>query len=144
MKKIVLISCSGKKLTHSSIAKKMYISDLFKKSFQYAKTISKNESDIYILSGKYGLLSVNDVIESYDLNLKNQTKDYLITWSKKVFKQILSKNIEDELFIFICGKIYYKYLLPYIKHYELPLSKLRIGKRLSFIKNEINKKYSLL
>ena len=65
MAKIVLISCSSKKLPHGAAAKDLYISSLFRLSQRYAQTLGAEK--IFILSAKHGLLGLNDVIEPYDL-----------------------------------------------------------------------------
>jgi len=48
MKKIVLISCVSKKLHHKSKAQDLYVSSLFLKNLQYAKSL--NPDKIFILS----------------------------------------------------------------------------------------------
>ena len=61
MKKIVLISCVSKKLAVKSKAENLYSSVLFKYNLRYAKSL--NPEKIFILSAKYGLLSLDDEVE---------------------------------------------------------------------------------
>ena len=68
MAKVILISCVSKKLHHKSKAQDLYVSPLFKKNLQYAKSL--NSDRIFILSARYGLLRLNEEIESYNKTLK--------------------------------------------------------------------------
>jgi hypothetical protein len=63
MNKVVLISCASKKLPHKAKAKDLYISPLFKKNLAFAHFLRADK--IFILSAKYGLLSLEQVIELY-------------------------------------------------------------------------------
>lgn len=54
MKKIVLIACSSKKRKEKALVKDIYISALFKYSYEYAQKL--NPDNIFVLSAKYGLL----------------------------------------------------------------------------------------
>ena len=67
MSKIVLISCSSMKSENKCKAQDMYISPLFKLSLQYALSICADK--IFILSAKYHLLELDDVIEPYNVTL---------------------------------------------------------------------------
>ena len=69
MRKIVLISCVSKKLPYKAQAKQLYISPLFKKNLAYAQQLKPDA--IFILSAKYGLVDLEQVIEPYDLALKS-------------------------------------------------------------------------
>lgn len=53
------------------MAKDMYVSDLFKKSLEYARRL--NPAKIYILSAKYGLLELDDMIEPYEITLNEMS-----------------------------------------------------------------------
>jgi len=82
MVKIVLISCVSKKINHISKAKDLYISPLFKKNLAYAKSLNPDKT--YILSAKYGLISLNDSIEPYDKTLNNMKIDEKKEWAEGV------------------------------------------------------------
>ena len=79
---IVLISCVKKKASQPRPARELYISDLFRKSLKYAQSLSPDA--IYILSAKYGLLSLDTVIEPYDVTLKS------FWWYCPIFKVLCS------------------------------------------------------
>jgi len=128
--KIGLISCVKKKKNKSSIAEEMYISDLFKKSLTYSK---KMYDKTYILSAKYGLIELTDIIKPYELTLNNQPDIFIKKWSYDVLlKLILKCDINKDIFYFHCGKKYRKYLIRKIKNYKIPLKRLRLGYQLKF------------
>lgn len=132
-KRIVLISCVSKKLPHSAKVKNLYISTLFKLNLKYANTLSTDS--IYILSAKHGLLSLNQEIEPYEQTLNNMHANEVKEWANKVKQQLTAITLlEEDEFIFLAGDKYRKYLLPHIKHVQIPLEGLRIGKQLQRLK----------
>lgn len=72
----VFISCSKSKLDKPCKAQEMYSpSDIFTKRFTYARKVTSRDK-IFILSAKYGLLRLDDVIEPYELFLNDQSAEY--------------------------------------------------------------------
>lgn len=138
MKKIVLISCSSKKFSYLSKAKDLYTSSLFKYSLRYAQFLKPN--NIFILSAKYGLLNINKIIKSYNVTLNKMSSEKLKKWSKSVLEKLEKHfNLSKDAFIFLAGNNYRKYLIPSIKHWEVPMEGLRIGEQLRWLKNKIGK-----
>lgn len=129
MKSIILISCVSKKRYIISKAKDLYISTLFRKNLAYAKIL--NPDQIFVLSAKYGLVDLDEIIEPYDVTLNTMPVKEIRQWANRVLTQ-LSENadLENDHFIFLAGDKYRKYLLPHIKHYEIPLQGLKIGEQL--------------
>lgn len=111
--KIALISCGKAKLTTKSRAEDLYTGQFFKINLVYAK---KHYDIVYILSAKHNLLELSDIIELYDLTLKDKPKSYRQFWSIKTAKQLnaILKD-EDELFV-LAGKSYIEYVLPQINN----------------------------
>ena len=91
MAKVVLISCVSKKLHHKSKAQDLYISPLFKKNLQYAKSL--NPDKIFILSAKYGLLRLDEEIEPYDKTLNKMRSNEIKEWANSVLNQL--KKLTD-------------------------------------------------
>ena len=131
---IVLIGCVKTKLDHKAIAEELYISPLFKGRLKYARKI--NPDYIYIISAKYGLVGLNDEIEPYDKTLKTMSTVDTKKWADEVVGQ-LSKtaDLQNDKFLFLCGKEYRKYLIPRIANYEVLLGNLSQGKQLQILKN---------
>lgn len=133
---IVFLSCVSKKRDCTSQAQDLYISDLFKKSLEYAKKLNPNK--IYILSAKYGVLELTDIISPYDLTLNNMNEHQRKVWAYKCYRQLEQKKVNfNEEAIFLCGKNYNKYLITKFKNGKYPLKHLGIGKQLGFYKSKL-------
>lgn len=131
---IVFLSCVKTKADRQCKAEDMYISDLFKKSLEYAKSLKPKA--IYILSAKYGVLELNDIITPYEVTLNSMNEKQRKIWAYKVIQQCIEKNINlQEKAIFLCGTNYRKYVMTKFPNAEAPLQKLSIGKQLQFLKN---------
>lgn len=135
-KKIVLISCVKRKLTRKAKAKNLYISPLFKLALKYARSL--NPDGIFILSARYGLVGLDEEIAPYDQTLNDMRAKERMEWTLRVIDR-LSKLIDmkKDRVIFIAGENYRKYLIPYLKHYDVPLHGLSIGKQLRFLKAKV-------
>jgi len=132
MTKIVLISCARKKINQECMAKDLYISPLFRKNLQYARSLAPD--DILILSAKYGLLKLEDEIKSYDKTLNRMRSSELEDWANLVLGQLQKvSDLDKDEFIFLAGNNYRKFLLPRIKNYKIPLQGLGIGKQLRWL-----------
>ena len=136
MAKVVLISCVSKKLHHKSKAQDLYVSPLFQKNLQYAKSL--NPDKIFILSAKYNLLRLNDEIDPYDKTLNKMRSNEIKEWANSVLNQMeKSTDIENDEFIFLAGNNYRKFLLPHLKHYKIPMLGLSICKQLQWLSKRI-------
>lgn len=136
MKKIVLISCASKKLDHEAKAKDLYVSPLFKFNLRYATSLKPDL--IFILSAKYGLVELDRKLEPYNLTLNNMKDIEIKVWATNILS-MLEKVADSQAdnFVFLAGAKYRKHLIPNLKHYEVPLYGLGIGKQLQFLKNKL-------
>lgn len=138
-KQIVLISCASQKLSSTAKAKDLYISTLFKLNRKYAEQLKPNA--IYVLSAKYGLLQMEQEVETYELTLNNMKSSEIRAWAAQVLTQLkLVCSIEDSNIIFLAGDKYRKFLIPHLKHFEIPLEGLPIGKQLKKLKSLTNER----
>jgi len=136
MKKIVLISCASKKLKFKAKAEDIYISSLFKKSLQYAKKLQPDK--VYILSAKFGLLELNEIIEPYNQTLNSMPIDEIIKWSERVLIQLSDvSDLQKDNFTFLAGNNYRKFIIPSITNYQIPMKGLKIGKQLQWLTNSL-------
>lgn len=132
MKIFILISCCKTKLPYSAPAEQLYQSAGFKKSLAYAKSL--NPDGIFILSALHHLVSLDSVLEPYNVCLNDFTSDKKRDWSKFVIKQLSEvADIQNDKFIILAGKNYYSELLPFLPNYSLPLEGLGLGKRLAWL-----------
>ena len=143
-KKIVLISCVSKKETEACKAKDMYVSPLFKMSWEYAKQFSPDA--VFILSDKYHLLDPEQQIAPYDevLTKSAQWKKWAGTVLYGLEEKLKEKGIrlEQAEFIILAGEKYWKHLRGEngIRECQLPLRGLGgIGCILHFLKEKTSK-----
>ena len=125
------IGCCKTKLDHAAPAKLLYNSALFKYAYQYAEY---RADFIYILSAKYGLVLPEQIIEPYDQTLSEND----IQWAKRVIEQCKINDINcNEETMFLCGKRYYKNLIPFFTNSFCPVQHLSLGQQIHFYKTEI-------
>lgn len=136
---IVFIGCGKKKNNHKCEAQYMYLGRFFNTCLNYARTF---ESDIYILSAKYGILHLSDEITPYDLTLNTMNKEERANWYDKVKRQAKELHLDtDQEVIFLCGKNYYEGLLSIFPNNKRPLDGIGgIGCQMSFMNNKLKRK----
>lgn len=132
-KRIVLISCVSKKLQTQAKVRDLYTSPLFKKNLAYARKLQPDK--IFVLSSKYGLLSLDQKIKPYEQTLNNMSAVEIKKWAAKVAMQLKEvTSLKETEFTLLAGEKYRRYLLPYLKYYKIPLKGLSIGKQLKKLK----------
>jgi hypothetical protein len=136
MKRVVLISCVSQKLPHAALAKDLYVSSLFKFCLRYAQTLKPDV--ILILSAKYGLVALDQQLEPYNDTLNTKRDADIRQWAQRVLQQLRSKvDLERDTVIFLAGEKYRRYLAGQIKHVEIPMFGLSIGRQLQFLKRAL-------
>ena len=115
---IVFLSCTKEKMNKRCKAEDMYsASSLFSKCYKYAKSL--NPDKIYILSAKHYLLELDDVIDPYNITLKDFSVDERKSWTKKVIKIMKEKHINfNEKCYFLCGEEYIEFLKDEFKNHK--------------------------
>lgn len=132
---IFLISCVSKKEKNKTEAKNLYISELFKKSYNYAKKIGGGKEKIFILSAKYGIIKDTDVIEPYNITLNDFTEKQRKEWARKVYYKLIELIKPEDEIVFLAGENYIKYLRMILKNKKSePMKGLKIGERLKYLK----------
>lgn len=129
---VVLVACVKSKRDRPCCADEMYISDLFQKSMAYARALKP--ARIFILSAKYGLLSLGDVIAPYELTLKTMKAAARKEWAQSVLDALRQKcDLDADRFVFLAGMPYRKYLEPHLRHHAAPMKGLPFGKQLQWL-----------
>ena len=127
-RRIVLISCVKEKMPRRAKARDLYTSTYFKLNLKYARKLQPD--DIFVLSAKHGLLSLEREIEPYEHTLNNMRSAEIKAWASGVLGQLNATCRMDETeFIFLAGETYRKHLLPHMKHSVIPLKGLLIGEQ---------------
>jgi cytoplasmic iron level regulating protein YaaA (DUF328/UPF0246 family) len=137
MAKIILISCVKTKLNKKAKAEDLYISNFFKKSLAYAKSL--NPDKIFILSAKYGLLKLNDEIEPYEKTLNKMKQKDRKEWANNVIKNLTKEtDLKNDEFVILAGKKYREFLIPEINNYTTPLARKPFLKQIQWLKEKTN------
>ncbi len=135
MKEVVLIACASKKLDTPALAADIYASSLFRLNLAYARL--RKPDAIYILSAKYGLVGLTDLIEPYDETLNSMPASERRAWAARVRGQL--ENVADlqaDRFVFLAGEKYRRDLVQYLSHTEAPTQGMRIGQQLQWLKSQ--------
>ncbi len=82
---VYLVACVGAKLDKPSPAQDLYVSDWFLKASSYARAMSPAW---FILSAKNGLVDPDQVIEPYDMTLRNMPAHQRREWGRTVVRQL--------------------------------------------------------
>ena len=96
----VMIPCGNKKQHSACQAQYMYTGSYFKACLVWALSVAQSE-DIYILSGKYGLIPIDMIIDPYEQKILVDKQTIL-----KVKQQAQKYDIIDKPIILIGGKLY--------------------------------------
>ena len=130
---IVFIACSKTKAKKKCRAEELYQGELFQKQLAYAKKI--NPKEILILSAKYGVLHLDDIISPYNKTLNTMCEKDKKAWAYKCYKQLVDNgyNLNDE-YMFLCGENYRKYLMQKLPNSTCPTKGLQLGEQLQFFK----------
>jgi hypothetical protein len=135
---ITLIACSSTKTEQAMAAKDLYQGSLFKKSLAYALKTT-DPKDVYIMSAKYGLVELEEIIEPYDKTVKDMSPEERSSWAKLIYDKLdeIYEEIDNFKITILAGKAYYEPLLSLIKKYDLPLEGLRIGESMKELDEQI-------
>lgn len=131
-KKIFLLSCVKSKKPFRTKAADLYTSALFKKMLWYAQLHEPDE--IFILSAKYGLLALDDMIDPYEQTLNKMTVAERRDWAQGVLLELRGRvDLERDEFTILAGDEYRCFLLPHLRHYSIPMKGLLFGQQLRFL-----------
>ncbi len=144
MAKIVLVSCSKRRIPFASQAKAkdVYTSPLFEYSMYYAKHKLK-ASKIFILSAKYYLLDPEKRIYSVDTTLNRMKVRRVKEWAWSVAYELKRRTRPSDELVLLTGARYSKYLIPLVSDYykkppSEPLKHMSFGLRLQYLKKMRN------
>ena len=133
---VVCISCVKTKRRHVCRAEELYTSPLFRLSLMYARSLEPDM--VFILSAKYGLLRLDDVVEPYEQTLNAMPKVERLAWADRVLAQLRSVvALESDTLVLLCGAKYREHLVPYIRHAKVPLKGMSLGQQLSWLKKAV-------
>ena len=132
------MQCVSKKRDTPQLARNLYTSPLFVNASAYAEKIS---DEWYIISAKYGLVCPTDMLEPYDVTLKNMTAKQRRAWAERVFSDLKQLFRPTDTVVMLAGVIYRKNLVKKIEelgcNVEIPMEGLRIGEQVSWLQEQL-------
>jgi hypothetical protein len=140
MSRIVLIECAAaqNETVDNCMAKDLYTSPLFTKSLAYARTLQADK--IFILSSKYGLLGLDQDVSPYDVDLKRMPVQKRKELAERVLTDLRKDtDLNHDQFIILAGERVIQYIVGHITNYEIPMQGLRIGEKLHWLDERLNK-----
>jgi hypothetical protein len=148
---LVLVSCSDEKLnTHDGLApaSRVYTSPLFRLSLEYARTLVPDDR-IRILSAKYGVLGVDELIASYDYRLRELSKREREAWGERVVSYLTDDFGRGPLNVVVLAGVDYVDAVRFGAwgrgwRFRLPFgaergTRLPIGRRLQWLRRAIER-----
>lgn len=132
---VILLGCVKGKLAVASPARDLYTSDLFRKRKAYA---DRHSCPWFILSAQHGLVAPAQILEPYDLALKDQSSRYRHTWSERVIDRLRQEvgSLNGKVIEVHAGAPYVEALrAPLMRSggvLSTPLSGLALGQQLAW------------
>ena len=132
-RRIVVIPCGARKKLVSAQAQYMYTGSYHKMCQRYGRSLVPPEQ-IYILSAKYGLLRLEDVIEPYSMTLGQPG----CVTPQDVYKQAFNYDILDRPCVAVGGRRYTDLCRRVWKDCTTPLwGKGGNGKQMQWMKSQL-------
>ena len=132
---IALISCGKAKKKGTHRAQDLYIGGFFKLSLEYCK---KHYDKVYILSAKYGLLELDNIISDYNFTLKDASVAERKIWSAKVLIELNSKISASDVIVMHAGKMYSEFLNKALRKQLRPFPEQRgMGYKMQYYKDHL-------
>lgn len=132
MPTVCLVACSRRKLRFAAPARHLYAGTLFRKCLRYAEALAVDE--VFVLSAKHGLLSVDQVVEPYDVTMNEMNRDEAKVWTLHVLDQLRqAADIDRDHFLILAGEAYRRGLEEHLAHVEVPMRGMGMGEQLQFL-----------
>lgn len=133
-KRVVFVSCVGKKRTCACPANDIYESAWFLKARVFAE---RTGHPWYILSAEHGLLHPDTVIAPYEKTLNTMGVRDRRAWAERVAAEIAAELPDLQHATILAGDRYREFLAPMLQargmQVGVPMQGLRIGEQLSWL-----------
>jgi len=131
MESIALIACSRRKLAHRAKAQDLYQGERFRLACEF---IERYEVDgAFVLSARYGLVGLNEVIQPYDTSLADMTTRERHEWARMISMDIIRKLPSGTHIIVLAEDLYAIPLRPYLLHAVYPLAGMNTEQQKAFL-----------
>ena len=134
----VIIGCTKKKQAYPCTVEEMYsASDIFRMFVKYAKDVLKADH-IYVVSAKYHVLTLDEVIEPYDKFILDMPAEDRNVFREQLFYDLINKGVDfDDHTVFLIGKHYIKDIVDYFIDYEWPTKHFQFGECKQWLKKQL-------
>lgn len=129
MKPLYLIACSAAKLDHAAPAAQLYTGQAFRLAMAAA---ARAGADVLILSGLYGPISPDAIIEPYNCALSKLNKRGRLIWEITTRGELMQQHLGRHIVV-LAGK-HYAAALDGFPNVSYPLRGQGIGQQLQTLK----------
>lgn len=129
MKPLYLIACSAAKLDHAAPAAQLYTGQAFRLAMAAA---ARADADVLILSGLYGPISPDAIIEPYNCALSKLNKRGRLIWEITTRGELMRQHLDRHIVV-LAGK-HYAAALDGFPNVSYPLRGQGIGQQLQTLK----------
>jgi len=129
MKPLYLIACSAAKLDHAAPAAQLYTGQAFRLAMAAAARV---DADVLILSGLYGVISPDAIIEPYNCALSKLNKRGRLIWEITTRGELMQQHLDRHIVV-LAGK-HYAAALDGFPNVSYPLRGQGIGQQLQTLK----------
>jgi hypothetical protein len=100
---VVLVSCGNRKLDAVAAAKDLYISDRFRAARKFAELYG---AAWFVISAKHGMVSPDEILSPYDVDLKSLSLRDKRSWAKRVLSKLSSNGLLTSQLIVLADDVY--------------------------------------
>ncbi len=128
---IAIIGCGAAKKDGHHAARDLYMGNLFKAHLRFAERLKPRE--LFVVSAKYGLVQIDEELESYELKLADLDRGELGSWRRRVALDVEALTEMGELVVILSGEFYASWSDACHRRLSQPFAGLMVGERLQFV-----------
>jgi len=132
---IAILGCGKAKLDGLHRARDLYTGNLFRAHLRLAEALAPRL--IYVTSAKYGLVGIDQEIDSYDLTLAELGRAELGVWRRDIAGRVDDLADHSELVLVLAGAAYASWVDGCHRRTVRPLAGMMVGERLSFVAHTV-------
>ena len=132
---LALVGCGDKKKSTPTEARRLYVSDYFRKKREWAEGCDRWR----ILSAEHGLVHPTSILEPYDTVLSELDEEETEQWAADVTQNLRPMASDFDEIVFLAGEDYVNPIveqgLPANVNIRWPFEGRRIGEQIQWLQN---------